>query len=188
MESVGNSYLLRADAGRLDLLAFRGHRGRARAACTDGAITTACSWYERSLALWRGNPLDEVDALRAHPGAVSLIGQHTALVMDYAEAALGAGLHRPVLPHLQMVTAREPLNEKAHAQLMIALARAGQQAAALEVFDALRRRLDEELGVYPGAELSQAHERVLRQETQCSPRHAARRRPDRFAPCRTRRR
>ncbi len=47
---------------------------------------------------------------------------------------------------------------------MIALAGSGQQAAALQIFDEMRRRLDDQLGVYPFAELTQAHDRVLRQD------------------------
>jgi DNA-binding SARP family transcriptional activator len=47
---------------------------------------------------------------------------------------------------------------------MIALLALGQQAAGLRVYEDLRRRLDEELGVRPGPELAGAHMRVLRQE------------------------
>ncbi len=74
------------------------------------------------------------------------------------------GLHERVLPHLEAVIQREPLNEQAHAQLMLALAGSGQQAAALQLFEELRHRLDDQLGVRPGPELADAHLRVLRQE------------------------
>jgi hypothetical protein len=52
---------------------------------------------------------------------------------------------------------------------MIALASAGRQDAALRVHEELRRRLDDQLGVRPGPELSDAHLRVLRQELPGAP-------------------
>jgi tetratricopeptide (TPR) repeat protein len=56
----------------------------------------------------------------------------------------------------------EPLHEGLHARLVLALAGDGQQAAALRVFDDLRRRLRDDLGINPGAELRDAQLRVLR--------------------------
>ena len=47
---------------------------------------------------------------------------------------------------------------------MIALASVGRQDAALEVYQELRFRLDEQWGMRPGAELAEAHLRVLRQQ------------------------
>jgi hypothetical protein len=69
-----------------------------------------------------------------------------------------------VLPLLQEFTRRDPLNERAHASLMTALAATGQQAAALQIYENLLRRLDDELGVRPGGEIAKAHLKVLRQE------------------------
>ncbi len=75
-----------------------------------------------------------------------------------------------MLPALRELAAAEPLNERAHAALMLALVGSGQQAAALALFDDLRRRLDDQLGVRPGAELADAQQRVLRQEGPQTPR------------------
>jgi DNA-binding SARP family transcriptional activator len=164
VESLGVSYLLRAAAGELDLLAFRDLADRARAAHGRGDWHAACSSYEQALSLWRGRPLAELDMLRDHPAVTGLTGQQTAVIAEYARACFSAGLHERALPHLRALAGREPMNEKAHAQLMIALAGAGQQADALQVFGELRSRLDDQLGVYPGADLADAYERVLRQD------------------------
>jgi DNA-binding SARP family transcriptional activator len=163
LESVGSSYLLRATAEQLDLLAFREWAERARAAHSGGDLRAACEQFEKALVLWRGSPLMELDLLRGHAAVAGLVGRQVAVIVEYAEAAFGVGLHDHVLPHLRALATRDPLNEKAHAQLMIALASTGHQAAALQVFDELRHRLDDQLGVYPGAELAEAHQRVLRQ-------------------------
>jgi tetratricopeptide (TPR) repeat protein len=65
---------------------------------------------------------------------------------------------------LRELTAEEPLNESAHARLMLALAASGRQAAALDVYSEVRRRLAGELGIEPGPELRAAHRQVLRQD------------------------
>ena len=69
-----------------------------------------------------------------------------------------------MLALLRALAAGEPLNERAHAQLMIALAGCGQQAEALGLFEDLRARLDAELAMPPGPDLAEAHLRVLRQD------------------------
>jgi DNA-binding SARP family transcriptional activator/DNA-binding XRE family transcriptional regulator len=162
--SVGTGYRLQVTAGQLDLLGFEQLVGRAGAACSSGDAAAACDLYERALELWQGEPLADVDVLRGHPAVLGLGRRRTAVIAAYAQTAIKVGLHERVLPHLEAVTQREPLNEQAHAQLMLALAGSGQQAAALQLFEELRRRLDDQLGVGPGPGLADAHLRVLRQQ------------------------
>lgn len=164
LRSFGTSYMLHATSGQLDLLAFHDLGERAMQARARGDLPAACGLYEKALNLWRGEPLDELDLLRGIPAVSELERQRTDLIVEYSDAAFGAGLHDRVLPHLRALAAREPLNEKAHARLMIALAHTGQQAASLRIFDELRCRLDDELGVCPGTELADAHQCVLRQD------------------------
>jgi DNA-binding SARP family transcriptional activator/DNA-binding XRE family transcriptional regulator len=162
--SAGTSYRLRLTGDQLDLLEFRRLAGRARTAHSSGDAATARRMYEEALRLWREEPLADVDILRHHPAVAMLAGQRAAVVMEYAEAASRVGLHDQVLAHLQALVARDPLNEKAHAHLMIALAGSGHQAAALQVHEELRKRLDSQLGIQPGPVLTRAYMRVLRQD------------------------
>jgi DNA-binding SARP family transcriptional activator len=170
--SAGTSYRLQVGADQLDLLAFGQLADRARAAAAAGEPDAACDAYELALGLWRGEPVADVEMLGGHPAAVQMSRARAAAVLEYAELAGQAGRWERVLGHLGGLAAREPLNEKACAQLMLALAAAGQQAAALHAYEDLRRRLDEQLGVLPGTELAQVHLRVLRQEIP-APRAAA---------------
>jgi tetratricopeptide (TPR) repeat protein len=103
-----------------------------------------------------------VELLHNHPAVTDVRALRTAAVVDYAETASTQGDYDKAVPHLRALTAREPLNERAHGCLMTSLAAIGQQAAALEVFERVRQRLDDELGVQPGAELTEAHLQVLR--------------------------
>ena len=58
----------------------------------------------------------------------------------------------------------EPYRESGHGLLMEVLEAAGNLVEALRVFDGLRVRLRDELGVTPAASLTSLHERLLRQD------------------------
>ncbi len=162
--STGTSYRLAAGSGQLDLIAFGHLADDARDARLSGDLALACDLYARALGLWRGEPLADIDLLIAHPAVIGLRQRQAVLIEEYAETAATARLHDRVLPHLWALAGRDPLNERAHAWLMIALSGSGQRAAALRLYDELRQRLDDQLGVRPGAELADAHARVLRQD------------------------
>jgi DNA-binding SARP family transcriptional activator/transcriptional regulator with XRE-family HTH domain len=169
IESVRGAYRLNLSGQEVDLLAFRDLAARATAARANGDHGRACELYEQAVSLWRGDPLADVDLLSGHPGVTVLRQQLADVLFRYADVASALGEHRRVLPRLRALTAAEPLNEQAHARLMIALAGSGQQAAAIRMYEDLRRRLDQELGLYPGDGLVQAHLRVLRQDIAASP-------------------
>ena len=162
--SSGTRYRLRADARQLDLIAFGRLADQAREAGRGDDAMAACDLYAQALDLWLGEPLADLDLLSAHPAVIGLARRRADVVADFAETATAAGLHDRVLPHLQAAAERDPLDERSHAWLMIALAGTGQQAAALGVYDRVRQRLDSQLGVRPGTVLAQAQARVLRQD------------------------
>ena len=162
LEQGPAGYRLRAGAGELDAVAFAELAGRAGTAAGDAAA--ACGLYVQALGLWRGEPAADVPVLRGHPAVTGLARRRTEAVLGYAEAACRLGWHQRVLPLLEELARQQPLEERVHARLMVALAGSGQQAAAIGVFEALRRRLDQDLGVRPGPELTAAHQRVLRQD------------------------
>jgi hypothetical protein len=149
----------------VDLMVFRVLAGRAAAAAEAGDAGAACELYGRAVALWRGDPCADVGRLRDHPAVTGVRRELAEAVLGWAAAAGVLGRHDLVLGRLWSLAAAEPLNERVHARLMAALAGCGQQAAACRVFEELRLRLDRELGLYPGEELTAAHLRVLRQGT-----------------------
>lgn len=139
-------YRLTAGEADLDLLRFE-------ALLKEGA-------HREALELWRGPALADVGRLRQHPARLALAMQRAKTVMAYAEVAAP----EDAAVQLRVLTAEEPLNESAHARLMQVLAASGRQAAALAVFEEIRRRLDAELGIEPGPELRAAQRQVLRQD------------------------
>lgn len=172
ISSVRGAYRLRVAIEQVDLLLFRDLAARAVAAQASGDVAHACKLYEDAVRLWRGDPLADIDLLSGHPvhpGILLLRHQLTSVLLRYAELACALGQYRRVLPLLQALAVAEPLNESAHARLMIALAGTGQQAAAIGIYEDLRSRLDGELGLYPGEELAEAHLRILRQDIRAVP-------------------
>ena len=76
---------------------------------------------------------------------------------------LALGKHVDVVGVLLQAVRDFPLAERLTAQLMLALYRSGRQADALRAFSALARRLDDELGAQPSAEVRQLEEDILLQ-------------------------
>lgn len=164
IDSFGGAYRLSLSAMEVDLLDFRDMAARAAAARGAGENAIAAEYYERAVSLWRGEPFADVAALRGHPGVTALRQELVGVLLQYAEVTRELGQHNRVLARLQALADAEPLNERVHAYLMIALAGSGQQADAIRVYEGVRSRLDRELGLYPGAELDDAYMRVLRQD------------------------
>src|SRR5262249_2241177 len=65
---------------------------------------------------------------------------------------------------LEALTAENPYRERFHAQLMLALYRAGRQADALEAYRRARHTLIEELGLEPSRELQRLEGAILTQD------------------------
>ena len=164
IESVRGAYRLSLPGDQVDLLTFRDFAAQAAAARAAGDDMTAVECYKHAMDLWRGEPLADVDVLSGHPGVTALQHELAGVLLRYADVACALGRHERVLPRLQALADAEPLNESAHARLMIALAGSGQQAAAIRVHEDVRTRLDRELGLSPGEELAEAYIRVLRQD------------------------
>jgi DNA-binding SARP family transcriptional activator/transcriptional regulator with XRE-family HTH domain/tetratricopeptide (TPR) repeat protein len=177
IDSIRGAYRLLVSRQELDLLVFRDLAARAAAARADGDDVTAAECYEHAVDLWRGEPLADVDVLRDHPGITALRQELTGVLLRYAEVACALGQYFRVLPRLRALADAEPLNEPAHARLMIALAGSGHQASALSAYEDVRSRLDRELGIYPGEELAEAYVRVLRQDIGAGTRGRPRARP-----------
>jgi DNA-binding SARP family transcriptional activator len=162
--SAGSGYQLNTARCSLDVTSFQRLGAEARAALRGGRPAAACAAWADALALWRGDPLSDVDSLSGHQVVLSLARQRGRAIVEYAEAAERLERCEGPLHLLEGLCEREPLNERAHAGLMIALAGTGQHAAALNAFERVRRRLRDDLGLLPDPELAAAHVRVLRQQ------------------------
>lgn len=162
--SAEPGYRINAARCAIDLSCFQELAGTARAAAQAGQLDEACAAWAHALALWRGDPLGDAEVLSGHPAVLSIARLRSRAILEYADAAARLGRHEDPLPHLERLVEHEPLNERAWAALMLALAGTGYHASALKAFGQARRQLREDLGILPGPDLAAAHLRVLRQQ------------------------
>jgi DNA-binding SARP family transcriptional activator len=158
-------YLLRVGEDQLDLAWAERLAAQARQAQAGGEHDRAYQLVEQALGHWRGAVLADAGPwLRHHPIAMAVTRRRLAMTLGYADLALATEHYEQAAERLAPLAYEEPLHEGLHARLMLALAGSGRQAEALRVFSDIRRRLADELGVQPGAEVQQAHLSVVRQQ------------------------
>jgi DNA-binding SARP family transcriptional activator/tetratricopeptide (TPR) repeat protein len=147
-------YAIRVEPGELDLELFERFAAEGgRRGCAD------------ALALWRSPPLAEFAHRRfALPEIARLEERHLALLEERIEADLAQGRQADLVAELESLVGEHPLRERLRALLMLALYRSGRQVEALEVYQDARRALVDELGIEPGRELRELHQRILNQD------------------------
>jgi DNA-binding SARP family transcriptional activator/Tfp pilus assembly protein PilF len=163
-------YLIRVERQELDVLEFEALCADARAALRAGQWADTSAAAARALGLWRAAPLLDIpsEALRGE-FAPRLERLRLQALEDGFDAGLRLGRYQELAQHLLDVTARYPLQERFHAQLMLALAAAGRRAQALDAYQRARRVLIDELGIEPGPELRAVHQRILAAGGQTAP-------------------
>ena len=161
LETRGNGYVLRVEAGELDLHEFERLLERTR----DEEAAPRAATLRSALSLWRGAPLADLTYEPfAQPEAARLEALRLLAQEERIEAELALGRGPDLVPELEALVADHPLQERPRAQLMLALYRSGRQADALDVFREGRRILDEELGLEPGPALRELESAILRQD------------------------
>jgi SARP family transcriptional regulator, regulator of embCAB operon len=162
IETSPSGYCLRAVPEALDVLLFDSLVADGRRLLNGGHHQAAADRLTRALVLWRGPVLEGIQIPEPiQPEVQVLEVKRLDAIEDSVEARLALGRHRELVAELTLFLAQWPLRERLAGQLMLALCRSGRQVEALSVYQSMRARLDEELGVVPNAELQQLHRRVL---------------------------
>jgi DNA-binding SARP family transcriptional activator len=160
-------YQIRVEPGELDLGRFEQLCATARQAAARGDAATAARQFRSAEALWSGPPLADLAREPFAPAAIAWLDEvRDAAIGDRIEAELALGRHAELVAELEALTRAEPLRERPHGQLMLALYRAGRQADALRVYRDLRARLVEDLGLEPGPDLQRLERSILRQDAE----------------------
>ena len=149
LASVGLEY----DIDRFDELVDLGRSllGHGSTGASKEHLNRARDCLGEALSLWRGEPLANVargDLLDSHVTWLFERKRHILSTRQQIDMALGR--ESELIGELMVLTELYPFHEGFCETLMLALARTGRRSEALEVFQRLRQRLSEELGLEPG--------------------------------------
>jgi DNA-binding SARP family transcriptional activator/Tfp pilus assembly protein PilF len=157
-----DSYTLDIDPAQVDLHRFRRLLRQARDPELPDPDRLAL--LGQALALWRGEPLAGLSG--PWPDRIRDLyrGERLTAVVRWAQAELRAGDPGAVVEPVSELVGEHPLVEPLTAVLMQALHATGRTAEALDWYTSVRKRLVQELGTEPGAELRGVHQAILRGE------------------------
>ncbi|MFC9947397.1 AfsR/SARP family transcriptional regulator [Streptomyces pratensis] len=165
LATTHGGYVLNVGSGWVDALEYENLASAGMAAARRGDHPQASELLNRAIGMWRGNALSDVcpgsplkvEMLRLEESRLSVF--ETCVAVD-----LTSGHTTEVLSRLTELTARYPLHERFHLQLMMAQYRAGRLWQALETYRRLHTRLVTELGLEPSEAVRDAHQRMLRRD------------------------
>ncbi|NUT93072.1 MAG: tetratricopeptide repeat protein [Saccharothrix sp.] len=154
------------------------HRFRRAVETADGRIqggdpASAATALADALLLWRGPALAGLTGRVLEAAAAKLDEQRVAATETLFGVRLDLGEAADLVPELVRLVAEHPLRERLAFLLMLALHRGGRGGEALRVFERTRVLLAEELGVDPGPELRDLHQRLLRDDPAPAPARSA---------------
>ncbi|MDQ1008573.1 DNA-binding SARP family transcriptional activator [Streptomyces sp. V4I23] len=155
-------YLLRVPQGSVDVHEYERLVAAGRQAFDNGEDEAASAAYDEALSMWHGpalvdvriGPILEIELARLEESRLGALERRI-------ESDLRLGRHSQLLAELTTLIGRHPLHENLHAQCMTALYRSGRRWRALEVYQGLRGRLVEELGLEPSAHVRSLHQAIL---------------------------
>lgn len=164
-------YRMAIEPDHVDALRLRGLLAAAQAAAQRHDLEQAAGHYEAATNEWPtggsvlpGPALTGLDGEWVEGVRTGLEASYFGALAGHLQAGLQLGRHGQLLPAITEVAAADPTNEKFAELQMIAHYRAGQQAAALEVYVRLRRTLDAKLGVQPSGRIERLYQQILNQD------------------------
>ena len=169
IESRPSGYQLMLDPRSTDIVRFEDLVAAGRARLRDDPSGAAATLRE-ALALWRGPALADVADTGFGQAVIARLDELRLTAIEHrVDADLRTGNTALLVSELEGLVIAHPMREPLAARLMRALRAAGRRGAALEVYEQTRKRLVDQLGVEPSAELAALHLEILREEPPAEP-------------------
>ncbi len=159
IERTGDGYRLQAPHVTVDVTVVADLREQARRLRTESRHDEAANILQTARSEWRG-PVELPGTVAALAVAARWEQERRNLDLDHLAAVVDGSHASDAVPELEVVTALDPLDERAWELLVLALHRSGRKSAALRAYQAGRRALAE-VGLDPGTRLREAEAVVL---------------------------
>lgn len=156
-----SGYLLAVDPGDIDVFLFEEDIKQASQAQADGDISSSVRAFRAALRRWQGSALSGLPGpgLAAERERLQELWWIAFEKCVHGELCLGRS--EQLIAELRAAVARRPFHERLWGYLMLALERSGRCGDALAVYRESRAALRAELGIEPGKELQNIHQRIL---------------------------
>src|SRR6188472_3029098 len=144
------AYALELEHDVLDAHRFERLVAESRSVRATGNPALAASLIDQALHLWRGRAYGDLayeELARAEADRLEEL--RLVALGERIDGQLALGSHAGVLGEILGLAAEHPLRERMQEQAMLALYRCGRQAEALDHYGAVRRTLQDELGLEP---------------------------------------
>jgi len=165
LQTTANGYRLAVSRGELDAETFERLAREGRKALEADEPDRAKALLSQALALWRGTAYEDLtlgSPLESERGRLEEL--RLAALENRIESGLQLGAGSELVAELTALAELHPFREHLHAQLAIALYRAGRQVDALATCRAAIQALRDELGIEPTRELRDLERSILRQD------------------------
>lgn len=155
-------YQLRLGDDEFDVFELKARIALASEAGEAGRHAEAVQHYSACIGMFRGPVLGGVHKgpwLQAHARHLEelLLSVHEARVRHL----LLIGWFSEAISELSALTVRHPFHEGLHAQMIRALSRSGRRSESLKIYQDIRRRLIDEVGIEPSVALQGAQREAL---------------------------
>lgn len=162
LQTQPGGYSLTIPSSSLDVSLFERQAEEGQELLQRGDSAAALACFEQALALWRGPALADVETGGRLFSYVTRLEELRFRILELRiEADLENGRHRELISELKALVLAHPLHEHLHGLLMVALHRSGRRHEALEVYQSLRQKMIDELGLEPGKELARLQHTLL---------------------------
>ncbi|MQY26389.1 AfsR/SARP family transcriptional regulator [Nocardia aurantia] len=161
LETVGSGYRLNIERSAVDAHRFA-TRVENALNLAPAAPSVVAAVLDDALALWRGDALlDVFDGPLLCSIADELHRLRAASREELVHAWIELGRHQKAIVNAKRFLVDDPLNERLHSALVVALRRIGRHAEAVESYQSAERILRDELGIPPSTGLrASLHDRA----------------------------